>query len=303
MNVTIEKNELVIRIPLTAPTPTHSGRTLLVASSSGIQETDCVLPGHGAISVKISAHVTPGQSVLAQWFHRDGERTIPLRERQHLTRLARSAARVLWQRTGAGDLSDFLPRHPYLEKCCIIIHGLNKASDGGITSVIAPSHAVALLFLMASSATPRGTTSDGDLDWSRWERAVTFWQHLAGSSQLAGQPDFRQLRRALAPRTGLEAEEAPDGRWNVVDSDSRLLVDGPFELESEALAVLGRSPDTLEERLAVLARAWALFKDHHRIREEDLVLSYAPNGRLAECVNFGGVDITDVVTEEVSICN
>ena len=43
MKVTIEKKELVIRIPMTPATPSKTGKTFSVASSHGNQKTGCVL--------------------------------------------------------------------------------------------------------------------------------------------------------------------------------------------------------------------------------------------------------------------
>ncbi len=60
MKVTIEKNELVVRIPLTKPTPSTSGKTLSVASSHGNIKTDCELKGYGCITVGLNAYVKPG---------------------------------------------------------------------------------------------------------------------------------------------------------------------------------------------------------------------------------------------------
>ncbi len=47
MKVEIDKesNELVIRIPLQEPTPSASGKTLVVASSRGNKETDVRVDG------------------------------------------------------------------------------------------------------------------------------------------------------------------------------------------------------------------------------------------------------------------
>lgn len=59
MKVTIEKNELVIRIPMTKPTPSASGKTLSVASSHGNQKTDAELKGYGPIIVGLNAYVKP----------------------------------------------------------------------------------------------------------------------------------------------------------------------------------------------------------------------------------------------------
>ena len=60
MKVVIEKSELVIRIPLGTPTPSASGKTLVVASSHGNQQTDCELKGFGRIVVGLNAYVKPG---------------------------------------------------------------------------------------------------------------------------------------------------------------------------------------------------------------------------------------------------
>lgn len=46
MTVTIEKNELVLRVPLNdSPSPSKSGKTLIVASSHGIVQTAVQVDG------------------------------------------------------------------------------------------------------------------------------------------------------------------------------------------------------------------------------------------------------------------
>ncbi len=45
MEVKIEKNELVIRIPLEDPHPSSSGKTLIVASTGGNVESDVKIDG------------------------------------------------------------------------------------------------------------------------------------------------------------------------------------------------------------------------------------------------------------------
>lgn len=50
MKVTVEKNELVVRIPLQEPRQSTSGKTMVVASTHGNQKTGCTLasgPGKG----------------------------------------------------------------------------------------------------------------------------------------------------------------------------------------------------------------------------------------------------------------
>lgn len=44
MKVSIEKGELVIRIPLEEPRASASGKTMVVASTRGNQKTDCLHP-------------------------------------------------------------------------------------------------------------------------------------------------------------------------------------------------------------------------------------------------------------------
>lgn len=57
MTVTIEDNELVIRLPLEPPTPSTSGKTLLVASSHGSQITPAEVEGK-AVTVTATAYVS-----------------------------------------------------------------------------------------------------------------------------------------------------------------------------------------------------------------------------------------------------
>lgn len=60
MKVSIEKNELVIRIPMTEPTTSPSGKTESVASSHGNQKTGVMLPKDGReIIIGLNAYVKP----------------------------------------------------------------------------------------------------------------------------------------------------------------------------------------------------------------------------------------------------
>ncbi len=56
MKVTIEKGELVIRIPMQEPTPSASGKTLVVASSHGNQVTTAQVNGK-PVYVGINAYI------------------------------------------------------------------------------------------------------------------------------------------------------------------------------------------------------------------------------------------------------
>jgi hypothetical protein len=57
MKVTIEGNELVIRLPINAkPTPSATGKTLQVASSHGNKETEAVVDGQKLV-VGVNAYI------------------------------------------------------------------------------------------------------------------------------------------------------------------------------------------------------------------------------------------------------
>ena len=57
MKVTIEKGELVIRLPLNdPPVPSASGKTLVVASTRGNQRTEAVVNGQPVV-VGVNAYI------------------------------------------------------------------------------------------------------------------------------------------------------------------------------------------------------------------------------------------------------
>lgn len=56
MKATIEKGELVIRIPLQEPRPSASGKTLVVASSHGNQATTATVNGKPVI-IGLNAYI------------------------------------------------------------------------------------------------------------------------------------------------------------------------------------------------------------------------------------------------------
>ena len=56
--VTIEKDHIVIRVPLQTPTPSSSGKTLIVGSTGGFYQSDAKDPVSGkVISVSVNATV------------------------------------------------------------------------------------------------------------------------------------------------------------------------------------------------------------------------------------------------------
>jgi hypothetical protein len=58
MQVTIDKNELVIRLPLQTPRPSATGKSLVVATSGGNQTTTATVNGK-AVTVGINAYIKP----------------------------------------------------------------------------------------------------------------------------------------------------------------------------------------------------------------------------------------------------
>lgn len=56
MKVTIENNQLVIRMPLQTPTASSTGKTLIVASSGGNKATDIQISGKNVV-VGVNAYI------------------------------------------------------------------------------------------------------------------------------------------------------------------------------------------------------------------------------------------------------
>lgn len=57
MQVTIEGNELVIRLPLETPTLSSSGKTMMVATSRGNIKTDAIVDGKN-VTVGVNAYIS-----------------------------------------------------------------------------------------------------------------------------------------------------------------------------------------------------------------------------------------------------
>lgn len=58
MQVTIEKNELIIRIPVIEPRPSASGKTLVVATTGGNQVTTAMVNGK-PVTIGLNAYIKP----------------------------------------------------------------------------------------------------------------------------------------------------------------------------------------------------------------------------------------------------
>lgn len=58
MNVTVDGKELVIRIPMCEPRPSSSGKTLVVATTSGNQVTTAMVNGK-PVTIGLNAYIKP----------------------------------------------------------------------------------------------------------------------------------------------------------------------------------------------------------------------------------------------------
>ncbi len=168
-------------------------------------------------------------------------------ERKDLTRMLSSAIDFTWTRAATKgykthpEVVGFLDRHKKLMECVEHIFLVNNitSDDGGrkISKLkIQPGVAAGLCYIMGSS----GPDTDGDeyrnecppsernLDWSLWDRACEFWDKLAND------------RTFIPVRTKL----------------NQLIDSAPMNEENQGLG--GRGP----EKLAVLAKAWEIFRDH-----------------------------------------
>ena len=56
MKATIEKDVLVVRIPLTAPTPSSTGKTLLIATTHGGKVSDVTIQGK-PVTISLNAFI------------------------------------------------------------------------------------------------------------------------------------------------------------------------------------------------------------------------------------------------------
>lgn len=212
-------------------------------------------------------------------------------DRRAASRMSDYAIRFLWHRTGAdrtekavrrthSESLDFLARHGHLLRAVQAIIEMNrveKDDDGKplpapIGKYLNPGYAAGLLYLMACSGSDgeqyrKSTTpSERKLDWSRWDKAVEFWDLLG-----AGATDFRELRYALG---GMANEDGTPGTG------------------------------TFAEKVAVLCKAWNHFVEGTVLsagnlelethEDEDGIRHIVDTGDL----NVGGIDLGDVYRQE-----
>ncbi len=213
------------------------------------------------------------------------------RERQELTRMLSSAIDMLWTRTDTQgyrthpEIVGFLERHGRLLECVEHLFRENGAEHRISKLRLSTGQCAALCYLMGSSGSAdleygdiyrnESPPSQKGLDWSLWDQAQGFWSGLAGD------------RAFLPVRTAL----------------GRLLDSEINKDDNQGLG--GRAP----EKLAILSRAWDVYKDLGEAgwSNADLAsggalrLSYGdlddrgnklPDGqiKLLDIADFGGID-------------
>lgn len=226
------------------------------------------------------------------------------------------AVRMLWNRVGMGDtkinafcphqtnseMLNFITLHPRLVDCARHILEENspkkvkrenakgevvEVSIRGLAQYMTPGYAAALLYLMSTSDSDGDTYRDRDnqsetcLNWDNWERACEFW------SELAKRPYSRKLGAINLARRPTEGQSKTDTQ------------------EGKHLGYVFTDPDSegiggsSAERMAVLAKAWAVFKKSRNPKEEHLKLEYEydynDDGSLSSIslqtkADFGGID-------------
>lgn len=192
-------------------------------------------------------------------------------ERKELCKILASAVDTLWTRTDTKgykthpEIVGFLERHKKLLKCVENIFNENRTAAGRAVSKlrVQPGTCAGIMYIMASA----GPATDGDvyrnenppsekgLDWSMMDKAESFWTLLASGR------DFMPVRTAMA---------------RLVDSSVA---------DDTNQGMGGRGP----EKLAIIAKAWELWKDHPDtagppFTNEDL----APGGVL--CLSYSDLD-------------
>lgn len=181
-------------------------------------------------------------------------KTLPGNKRREMAKLAEYAIDFVWSRTGRKvdafsgrarthmDAYGFLQSHPRLLKACEHIHTEDqKAGSDSLRPIsgVAVSQGVAagMLYLMATSgdaekakkylATDKDDRSEKKLDWSLWDKATSFWTDVAIG-----------LKGKL--HTALDAI-------------------------NEKSSATGAGQATKDERIAILARAWTVYKEGKKV--------------------------------------
>jgi hypothetical protein len=208
------------------------------------------------------------------------------KDQQTLCRMADHAVRMLWRRIGNDDsafsakrtnieAAEFFGRHPSLAQCVMHIAEENKA--GVVSKYFPAGYAAGVMYLQMMSATPEEDVaiyrnklreydpakmpSERDLE-KDYDKAAAFWTLLCA----VGNPDGSDLRSVIRP---------------VLKDDKGV----------EYAVNLHR-----DDKMVILAKAWALFKENKPMKADDIRPIYkdTPEGKEIDenpMPNFGGVDV------------
>lgn len=195
-------------------------------------------------------------------------------DRRTASRMLDFATRILWLRTGVNldayaprrthsEALDFIGRHERMLKA--VRHIIEEDTDSRISKYVSAGTASGLLMLMASSNSTEEqldtykksrSSNEKMLDWSAWDKAQNFFTFLGQETA-----DLKAVRMALGK---LMADDEAGGGSNA-------------------------------EKIAILAKAWNLFKLGKKVTEPDLELEYHTGGdgirHLLDESTFGGVDL------------
>jgi hypothetical protein len=217
--------------------------------------------------------------------------------RQKLCRMTEWAIKMLWDRTGAKknpfaklrshqETQGFLDRHPRVEEAVAHVYKCDK--DGGVSKYLTPGYAAALLYLMGCCDTEEGEydtdaqgnpPSEQQLNWDSWDKALGFWTELSKGKGMTSHT-LRAIREARRPGT-------PEG-----DPENPQTMLAYYFIAGE-----GRG--SLNERLALLAKAWNGFtsRSGRSLVYPDPILTYRTDPDtgaqyLDDPVTVGGIDLT-----------
>lgn len=193
--------------------------------------------------------------------------------RQRLCTIAEHAVRMLWHRTGAvkdaftprqthSEAVDWIDRHQRVKKA---VHHI-WSEDGGarMRKYLTPGYAAAMLYLMGCSssggddddrnqhgqlliyADAKPASNEKVLDWSMWDKACEFWTLLAGEAK-----EMEAVRLARRPTDAENGDEY-----------------------AGLIFVQGEGSGSRNERLAVVAKAWAAFRQGRKPSKKDVRLDW-----------------------------
>lgn len=203
---------------------------------------------------------------LADVFYRSEHfRDMPSNSRKKASRVCDYAVRLLWHRTGAGldaftprrthaESLDFINRHPTVLRC--VKHIIEEdGKDGRIQRYMPPGYAAGMLYLMAASGSNESLYSES---------------HLPVEADTVDLKLFDEACNFF-----VELAAGATGMVPVV----------------EAFIKLADTGGTLEERCAVLSKAWLAYP---KVKPDDLKLEYEIRDGvryLVEQPTVGGIDL------------